>query len=289
MAGAPSTSAILAQAAGLTAQIPARSSRALVGSEFADVVRHMDSRQRERAVLEEILQGNLPAFLRRLVPVTLTSGQSAAARATTVFVMPDYLAIGSDEDFLRIPMNLETATAIASAFRFVLPTRRIVDAVYAQSAHHFTPEPLTPGPQMSSTDYYLRHNQLIDEQARADRIAPGTLVSGHKKDVVITNLLARIPGRIAIYGWQRPGGTPIQPLSTVHGACYEDYSHGIRLVSEVALEGDARRPVRDILQDPASAPELSDEGVIRTVFTNGGTSAMLSTFTPGFCSSRDGH
>ena len=31
--------------------------------------------------------------------------------------MPDYLAIGSDKDFLRIPMNLHTATAIAASLR----------------------------------------------------------------------------------------------------------------------------------------------------------------------------
>jgi hypothetical protein len=32
-------------------------------------------------------------------------------------------------------------------------------------------------------------------------------------------------GRVAIYGWQRAGGTPIQPLSNVDGAGYADYSH----------------------------------------------------------------
>ncbi len=59
--------------------------------------------------------------------------------------------------------------------------------------------------------------------------------AGHKKDVVITNRLTREQGRIAIYGWHQPTGIPIQPLSTVHGAGYADYSHGIRLVSDVVL------------------------------------------------------
>ena len=31
----------------------------------------MDSRQREQAILKEILAGNLPGFLRKLVPVEL--------------------------------------------------------------------------------------------------------------------------------------------------------------------------------------------------------------------------
>lgn len=252
----------------------------------------MDSRQRERAVLQEVIHGNIPAFLRRLAPVTLTSAQGGITLTATVFVMPDYLAIGSDDDYLRIPMNLETATAIAAQFGFLLPTKRIVNAIYAQSAFHFVPEPLTPGPQMSSTDYYRRHNEMIEAQARAGGVTPGTLVSGHKKDVVVTNLLAKAPGRIAIYGWQRSGGAPIQPLSTVHGVCYEDYSHGIRLVSEMAWENGVPRSVRDILQDPGAASVLSDEGAIRAVFARAvQPAAALTTFTPGSCSSgiRDGN
>ena len=153
----------------------------------------MDLRQRERAILQEVIHGNIPTFLRRLAPVTLTAAQGAITQAATVFVMPDYLAIGSDDDYLRIPMNLETATAVAAQFGFLLPTKRIVNAVYAQSAFHFVPEPLTPGPQMSSTGYYQRHNALIQAQARAAAVALGALVSGHKKDVVITNMLAKTP------------------------------------------------------------------------------------------------
>lgn len=275
----------------LVRRIPARAASALTGSQFIDSIRALDGRQRERAVLQEVLHGNVPSFLRHLVPVTLAA-QGARALQATVFVMPDYLAIGSDDDFLRIPMNLETATEVASRFGFLLPTKRIVNAVYAQSAFHFVPEPLTPGPQMSSTEYYRRHNAMIDAQARAAAVTPGALVSGHKKDVVVTNLLARTPGRIAIYGWQRPGGTPIQPLSTVHGACYEDYSHGIRLVSEMAAWANGGlRPVRDILQDPAGAQVLSDEGSLSVFAGAAQPAAALSTFAPGFCSaeSRPGH
>jgi len=80
--------------------------------------------------------------------------------------------------------------------------------------------------------------------------------------VVITNLLASNPGRIAIFGWQRLTGIPIQPLSTVHGACYEDYSHGIRLVSETAFVDGNPASVYDVLEDSLQARVLSDEGAI---------------------------
>jgi hypothetical protein len=260
--GEPSLAAI--RVADMIRGIPSRSSQALTGSQFVKYISKMDSQQREQAILSELLDGNLPSFLRKLVPLelkqVLTSGKTLT---TTIFVMPEYLAIGSDKDFLRIPMNLYTATAIAARFGFVLPTKRIVDAIYDQSSYHFVPEPMTPGPQMRSTEYYRVHNEMIDKQSRARDIPVGALVSGDKKDVVITNRLARSQGRIAIYGWHRGSGAPIQPLSTVHGAGYADYSHGIRLVSEMAMVDGKLRSVYDILQDSLLANVLSDEGTIR--------------------------
>jgi len=78
----------------------------------------------------------------------------------------------------------------------------------------------------------------------------------------VTNLLFTSPGRIAIYGWHRLNGAPIQPLSTVHGACYADYSHGIRLVSETVTVDGQSRSAYDVLQDPVLSRALSDEGPI---------------------------
>jgi hypothetical protein len=254
----------------LTLAIPPRPLHALTGSQFAQAVSTLEGRPREQAILHEILEGNLPGFLRRLVPVELADRTDGGRRLNaTIFVIPDYLAIGSDVDFLRIPMNLETALAIAARFSAVLPTRKMVDAIYSQSAYHFVPEPLIASPQMRSTAYYWTHNEMIETQARLRGIPSGPLVSGHKKDVVVTNLLARTPGRIAIYGWHRPNGAPIQPLSTVHGVCYADYSHGIRLISELALEDGAWRSVRDLLQDSRLATALSDEGAIRRMLVGG--------------------
>lgn len=223
----------------------------------------MDAHQREQAIRQALLDGNLPDFLRNLVPVNLRYQPPAGKAVTaTVFVMPEYLAIGSDDDFLRIPMNLYTASAVASKMGFILPTRKIVDAIYHQAAYHFSPEPMTPGPQMTSTEYYRIHNQKIETQARSIGVMLGALVSGHKKDVVLTNLLTSNPGKIAIYGWHKPTGLPIQPLSTVHGGCYADYSHGIRLVSETVLVDGQPRSVYDVLDDPVMARALSDEGPI---------------------------
>jgi hypothetical protein len=248
----------------LVETIPQRPIHALTGSQFASFVLSMDSGQREQMIRDELLNGNLPNFLRKLVPIVLRQELAGGRLLTaTIFVTPDYLAIGSDDDFLRIPMNLYTAESVASHFGFILPTKKIVDAIYAQSSYHLSPQPMTAGPQMRSTEYYRTHNQMIQDQLHARGIPVGGLISGHKKDVVVTNLLASNEGKIAIYGWHRAAGDPIQPLSTVHGAFYADYSHGIRLISDIVLIDGKRESIYDVLRDPHLASVLSYEGPIR--------------------------
>ena len=115
---------------------------------------------------------------------------------------------------------------------------------------------------MRSIAYYQTHQRKIETQRVALGAALGHLLAGHKKDVVLTNQLTHKPGRVAIYGWHRSVGRPIQPLSTVHGSHYADYSHGVRLVSSsVWIEGQVW-PISEVLRHPAMAQVLSAEGVI---------------------------
>jgi hypothetical protein len=176
--------------------------------------------------------------------------------------MPDYLAIGSDDDFLRIPLNYPSAITIAKEFGFILPTPKMVDAIYEQSTCHLKPFPLSPGSKMRSSEYYLKHQQKIEEERKCAGCTLGELTSGHKKDVVLTNQLRREKGRIAIYGWHNRKDELIQPLSTFHEERYTDYSHGIRLVYQTVLIDGEPRSILEVLEDPLLAPVLTCEGVI---------------------------
>lgn len=218
---------------------------------------------RDIAIAQAIIAGNIPQFMRTLVPVTFT-GTDAGGRATriTLCVMPDYLALGSDNDFVRVPLGLPAANLIAERFDMVLPTTRMVDAIHAQAQVRLRPSPMTPGPQMASTDYFLRHNATLEGQRQSAGAPLGVLVSGHKKDLVLSNRLERNPGRVAIYGWHQASGQPIQPLSTVHGAGYADYSHGIRLISRTAYVQGRAVDLRDLLSDSRYAALVSSEGPI---------------------------
>ena len=116
--------------------------------------------------------------------------------------------------------------------------------------------------EMRSTAYLLRHNAIVQAQRASQAGALDDLEAGSKKDLVLTRRLWEMPGRVAIYGWHRLDGTPIQPLSLVHGARYADYSHGVRLVWSTAwLDGRPRR-LEELLSRPQTAGWLSDEGAI---------------------------
>ena len=243
-------------------QIPRRPEYAPTGRAFARAVQHLSGPARDTLVLAELRAGNVPSFLRRLVPVTIRGESSDHHPArVTVCVLPDYLAVGSDDDFMYVPMGLKAALDIAASYGFVLPTSKLVDAIYAASPVKLNPQPLAASDAMRSTAYVLYHSELIALQRALHPEPLGTLTSGDKKDLVLTARLWNLPGRVAIYGWQRTGGVPIQPLSTVHGARYADYSHGVRLVSStVYVDGELPRRIEEVLADRELAPLLSNDG-----------------------------
>lgn len=250
----------------LTQGIPARASGAPGGHAFAEAIRGLSDDERESRIQQELRAGNIPKFLRSLVPVHLRSAAESGAPVDIVIcAAPDYLAIGSDDDFLLMPMRLGTALSTAGEFGFTLPTPRMVDAIYAQAAVHFVPQPLPAGSEMRSTEYSLHHNELVGAQRAALDVSLGSLVAGDKKDLVLTNRLRSHLDRVAIYGWHLTGGKPIQPLSTVHGWRYADYSHGARLIStRVFIDGRARS-IFDVMQDSRLARALNSEGAIENV------------------------
>ncbi len=231
-----------------------RPADALGGHAFLASIASLEREAREAAVLRELLAGNIPDFLRRLVPVTVRVG----AHTVTYEVMPDYLAIGSDDDFVRMPMNPYTAQAFCDAFSLALPTRKMSNDIWRQAAVKLIPQPLTKDREAAAT--FEQHHRMIEEQAAG--IRHGEIFAGIKKDVVITNLLRERANRVAIYGWHYPSGNPIQPLTTVHVDWYVDYSHGARPVSRTMRVDEREMRYEDVLRDPGLAGLLSDEGTM---------------------------
>lgn len=247
--------------------IPKRQKDAISGSQFISISQGMPSEDREEFILKEMRHGNIPDFLRELVPVhvSMKKGDVVTHRGT-IWVMPDYLSIGHEGDFVRIPMSPITAQRVADYFGFILPTKKIVDEIYKQAEVKLTPTPLPAGDAMRTNDYYLKHNEIIGKQLKT--YGNGYLTAGHKKDVILSNRLAYTPRRVAIYGWHKlpiksgDEPEPIQSVSLVHGHRYVDYSHGIRLIAKTMLVDGNEMPVAEVMQNSELSALVSDDGAL---------------------------
>lgn len=120
----------------------------------------------------------------------------------------------------------------------------MVDAIYEQADVRIAPITMSPGPRMTSIEYYTLHDRMIDEQLEELNVTGNVLIAGHKKDLIDIDSNST---RVAIYGWHRDIGDPIQPYSTVHGRYYYDYSHGVRLVSRIAYMDGHEIDLEEIL------------------------------------------
>ncbi|MFW7377331.1 MAG: hypothetical protein ACOH5I_00820 [Oligoflexus sp.] len=241
--------------------IPERQSHAPSGSEFAKTLQNLDPYTRETFIMRELRRGNMPSHLRDMVPVKVSANlKNRGYTEGMIWVTPDYLAIGDDADYIRFPMNPITAQRIADHFGCVLPTRKLVDVIYKQAHVKLAPQPMPPDNDMVRTHRFIEHNQKI--LAQLPQIKKGSLIAGHKKDIVLTNRIVQRKQTVAIYGWHDSKGQAIQPLSTIHKNYYADYSHGVRLIAGMMLIDGKEYPVAEVLQDRELAPLLSDEGAL---------------------------
>jgi hypothetical protein len=247
-----------------TFPLPPRATNAPSGSDFVKKISALDFTQREQAVMEEVFAGNIPTFQRKLCPVTVTNVSEGKTNVATFFAAPDYLAVGSDEDYFLTPISPNIAQHIADKLGCVLPTRKMVDAIYAAAEVKLTPSPIPPSPAMTTVPVFAQHNEMVRTQRAAFlRSHPlGAIVAGHKKDVMISARLASVTNKVAIYGWHQTNGLPIQPLYLGHTASWVDYSQCIRLVSKHMIVNDEQKTVAEVLADPKLCGLISDEGAI---------------------------
>lgn len=248
-------------------RFPPRKKDAMSGSGFAIRARHLSAKDRDSLIYHEIAGGNIPDNLRQ--PVFITDSLADAEgrlHEVTLCLLADFLAVGNDTDFLRIPTLPLTAQRLADLYGASLPTRKMSDLIHRHSRLKLNPHPMTPDSTMTTVPAFARHDSIIENARRYSRVSQGVLIAGHKKDIVITNRIAGEPDRLFIYGWHYPDGVRIQPLSAAHGIGYVDYSHGVRLVRNEILVDDKIHTIQEVLQHPVLYKLLSDEdGPMTTV------------------------
>ena len=249
-------------------KLKARAPGAISGSAFSASIRDtsISLEERERLIFNEIRSGNIPDFYRKLVEIRDTINIDGKKHTIRYFVSPDFIAIGSDEDYFYCPMRPQLAQKVANLLKCSLPTRKISDRIYQNALVKMVPEPIPPSPAMITVPVFEKHNQLIHVQrARSmDSLPLGSLVAGNKKDVVISNKIFNDQGalRVVIYGWHKPDGKAIQPLYNGHNTLHVDYSHGIRLLQNTVWVDGKKTSVQKVLASETLHGLLSDEGII---------------------------
>ncbi len=235
---------------------------------------------REEMIFTELSKGNVPGWLRVFKAIEVSAGGHLA----TLWVSRDCMCIGSDDDWVRVPMNGHVAQRVADAWGCSLLTKKT-----AMDLWKAADVKLAPYPWGAPYDADMLAVHRIPEQNKRildGRGQPGEadfirglreqlptngenwpLIAGHHKDVVLTPAIQNRPDRLAIWGWVQPNGVPIQGLQpSAHEVTYEDYSHGIRLVASDVWVTPAGQDARfmtyaEVLADPALHGLVSDEGV----------------------------
>ncbi len=257
-----STSIVSAQ----TLNLPPRAANAPSGSEFVKIITPLSLDDRENMIYGQIIQGNVPNWLRTMVPVTTNATINSVSHTITYYVTPDYLAVGNDTDYFLEPMTPLLAQRLANAMNCSLPTRKMVNDIWKKAPCHLAPSTISPGPEMTTVPVFDQHNTTVHNQrfAVTNTYPLGTLTGGDKKDVVIatkiyTNLQTGVPKPVCIYGWHQTDGSAIQPLYNGHEETYADYSHGIRFVQMNCTVDGVANTITNVLKTSTLAALLSDE------------------------------
>jgi uncharacterized protein (TIGR02594 family) len=166
----------------------------------------------------------------------------------TIWAMSDVYKRGEIRTPVDVPEAMEIAsdTALELGVAVTLPTRAHIDSVHRAADVRLVMPTRPPGPDMVSEAAARAHNAQI-EQVLAGR---GGLISGHKKEI----LQPERAGRVTIYGGMKADGTFWQSRpSSVHGATYKDYSHGLRLVYDPDERGETPMKSNKAILEAAGA------------------------------------
>lgn len=245
-----------------------RKADALTGSQFSTLIAdtNLSLSAREEMIWQEVKNGNIPSFLRKLSFIQINKVINIKNYKLIIYVIPDYLSIGTDTNYFYIPTTPMLAQRIANLTHTLLPTKSMVDEIYLQATTKLEPQPIPPTKAMTTVPVFRTHHEIVLNQLQAlgSNYKQGSLTAGNKKDIIISNkIYGQATPRVVIYGWHQLNGKAIQPVYNKHTNTWADYSHGVRLVSDIGYLNGKKVKLADLLKDPVLHELLSDEGIIK--------------------------
>ncbi|MFC1585244.1 hypothetical protein ACFL5V_06840 [Fibrobacterota bacterium] len=244
---------------------PPRPENSLSGSEFAAFSRNLTRKQRQTAVMRELQRGNIPDFLRTFVPVAMESVRNGDTLRAIIRVAPDYLSIGANQNFIRIPLSYQTAAAIAENFGCALPTQKMADAVCRQAEVKLT----SPAPALVPfrNEGTLYQDLQRKEQKLARTFPRGRLAAGHRRDLIVAGRSWNVLKHAALYSGC-PDQEPAVRLVYLFDGQFPDHAAGVRLVSSRVLVNGREMDIRELRRDSSLARVLAYEGPLRKTRKN---------------------
>lgn len=241
--------------------IPYRKADYETGSAFMKRITSLPLKEREEETYKALSVGNMPDFLRNTITLYGEFTDFTGVNHKVQYeVMPDYLSVGNDSDFCRIPMNPYTAQRLASLYGASFISSKISDHIYKMADIKLAPFPYFPvGNANETVEKFIAHNTEIERQKEATSGKDGQLIAGIKKDVILSSRIAEHPNKVVIYGWHKPDGIPIQAVYSGHVDWYVDYSHGVRLINNQVLIDGKPMLISEILSDPVLYRIFSNE------------------------------
>ena len=216
-----------------------------------------DESVRHRLVLEQVALGNMPDTWDDWVTVTVKG-----RRGTVVDfeVSPHGLRIGTNADWVEVPLDGPHSAAAAEILGYQLCTAWMVEQIYNQArkhggmVHYFAAAEIADslrlldwkhdapdGEMMKSPEFFQQRSTLLQDWLNEHAIEPDTLISGYFKTVVppIDGLTRN--GGLEMVGGHTEQGRKIQSLSGgFHPRSFFDYSHNIRLAKDsIRVQGRA--------------------------------------------------
>ena len=237
--------------------------------------------QMELRVMEEIAKGNIPSWCR---PENMKTIGLKGPDGTVVKFKAglDYLAIGNDDNFVRVPITPVLAQTLSEKYGWGMPTRTMAYAIHDTADIKLQGIGLVDGQtkelqrqqmmEMQGTGFIQTHNDKINQQLGPQglaRLRSGkALVAGQKKDVIISKYVLDNPnGALDYSGLYGADGKPIQD-NPAHEWSYRDYSHGFRPIAGNVIVAypnghTESKPYYEALKDPRIAQVLNGaEGAI---------------------------
>lgn len=119
------------------------------GTEFIANLKAKPAGERQEYVVQLLKEGHIPDFLREPLKVT----KSVNGHTITYYTMPNVLAIGTNDDYVPVPMSAEMVREVALAYEMVPPTAKMVEQIREDSIDvTFRQAPLIDDPKTPKHD-----------------------------------------------------------------------------------------------------------------------------------------